>query len=362
MRNLRTVLGRLAALVATLATFSAAVSFCIWTLWGRLPYIDTQRMNTIYTPEPIGLADGISEIDPDGRNLFLVGSSNVREGFRPDVISARIPSLTVHNVAIGASNLAEVYEIVQYVSHFLSPKGRRNAVYVVGIWYGQFVSNEKRWGSKGSTDLDLELRKFHLFTIKDYEVTQTVAIPRWMEVNYIRLFLPLVAAKRLMIYASGTRIRAPYSGVVDANYKAESMRFWRDYMGPPDCSTFAQQFRYLKKLSVFVQQTGGKLVLVDMPLPAWHKTESPYERLFQDTKRNCLGPMVNGPNSAYIELQAQGDDDFYDSAHPKATAAVRWSSALADSLLTQSAAGINGPCCEGSPLHSRPQPLLRLFH
>jgi len=335
MHNLRTVLVRLAVLVTTCATLSVVISLCVWMLWGRLGYIDTERMNTIYTPEPLGLAHGIAEVDPDGQNLFLVGSSNVREGFRPNIINGRLPGFTVHNVAIGASNIAQVYESVQYVNHFLSPVGRRNAVYVVGIWYGQFVSNQKRWGSIGLTDLDLELRKFHLFKVNDYEL-KALAMPRSMEVNYMRLFLPLIAAKRLMIYATGTQIRAPYTGAVDANYKAESMKFWRNYMGAADCSAYAQQFEYLNRLSALIRNTGGKLVLVDMPLPTWHKRQSPYERLFQNLKQTYIEPLVSSQHVSYIEMQTlDSDDDFYDSAHPKAATAVRWSSALANSLKTR---------------------------
>jgi hypothetical protein len=338
MRNLATVLGQMAAIVAILAAFSVASAYCIWAPWGRLPYIDTEQMHTIYTPEPVGVADGITEINPDERNLFLVGSSNVREGFRPNVISDRLPGFTVHNVAIGASNIAEVYEIVQYVNHFLSPVGRKNAVYVVGIWYGQFVSNQKRWNERGLTDLDVELRKFHTFTANDYELRPTVPVPRSIEVNYMRLFVPLIAAKRFIIYASRTQIRAPYTGVVDANYEAESMKFWRDYMGAADDVTYAEQFGYLSKLSEFVRHTGGKLVLVDMPLPVWHKRHSPYEALFQDLKRTSLQSLLTSQNVGYIDMQAfDREDDFYDSAHPKALTAARWSAALASSLKTQAA-------------------------
>ncbi|MEO5345963.1 MAG: hypothetical protein H7834_06255 [Magnetococcus sp. YQC-9] len=336
MRNLKLILSQLVSVALISVVLSGSLTFITWLFWGRQAFIDTELMSTIYAPEPIGVAHGVAEINSDVKNIFLIGSSNVREGFRPTILNQRLSDFTTSNFAIGASNIAQLYETVGLVNHFLTPAGRQNAVYVVGIWYGQFVSNNKRWGPSGKTDLDNELQKFRLFTVNDFELYPRVFMSHEVEVGYIRLFLPLIAAKRFMVYARSLPIRMPYKGKIDDVFKAESKKFWHDYMGTVDDSVDVEQFEYLHKMASLIDKVGSKLILVDMPIPNWHKNASAHNTDYQNRVLWRIEKLAKERQIAYLDMRSlETDGDFYDSAHPTSQAAQYWSASLSH-MITES--------------------------
>ena len=65
--------------------------------------------------------------------LLFVGASNVREGFRPPDSTMLFPGYEAHNLAVGASNITQIIDVVSYIGNSLPKELARQAVFIVGI-------------------------------------------------------------------------------------------------------------------------------------------------------------------------------------------------------------------------------------
>ena len=240
----------------------------------------------------------------------------------------------MHNLAVGASNITQIRQIVELTYEVLSSDERKHTTLVVGIWFGNFVENAKRWGPGKQTDIQVELKRYGGYEFKDHQILPVSTRVQDLRLHYLSLFGPYTLLRRLFVLASGIQIRIPYSGSVDDEFKKRAFAFWREYMGSPDGSLGREQFDAVIELAQLVEKNGGKLVILDLPIPKWHQSASLYLKSYESLKSELIKPLFTNPRVRYMDLRDLNENShFYDSAHPTKQAALIWSTTLKEELL-----------------------------
>lgn len=319
--------------------------------------IDTQRAKaSLYATEPKYLVFNLSALDHEGARVLLLGGSNVREGLRPNFLKPRIGNVEVDNLAIGACDVREVAQIVDAVYAHVPQTSWSDLTFVVGIWYGLFRTAARSWPN-GVTDIDNELLRYGLY-YRDGPIMRR-RVPQSWEPVLQQALRPLLWISRIYdAYVSTTtdwlRIRllrlvgeVPLDvSVTDRDrftltpaQRAASLDYWRQYMGPADAWD-GRPFVALAELARIITRHGSRLVLLDLPLPPWHRAGVPYDDDYRRLEQSLLRETAALPGVTYRSMQDNfGDDDFYDSAHPRPRATARWA---------EQAAGAIGPAIHTS--------------
>ncbi|MFT3735049.1 MAG: hypothetical protein QM776_08495 [Rhodocyclaceae bacterium] len=332
------------------------------SLWW-LPPATTRVLDTgsaarsLYLTEPKYVFLQRAVLDNERDKVLLLGASNVVAGFRQAQIQPQLRGLEVHNLGVGGSNVTQLAQLVELVHAAQTPAARQHNTFVIGLWYGLFASNAVRWHTPdrhaGDTDIDIERYRYGFF--RRTEQGPVALWPQtWLQAGNI-LIHPFLVLDKLARDAT-VSLRRQVAGktpelsnaqrdaaVVSAAERQRYLHFWRDYMGG-NSTLQAEQFRELGALITDIVEQGGRVVLVDLPIPAWHATQSPYDadyrqRLAQDVVHYQINPHVT-----YVQLPTgNADTDFSDEVHPKPRVAQRWASSLA--------AVLNGE--DASPLVAR---------
>jgi hypothetical protein len=320
-------------------------------LFTNQPRLDTAQANqTLFSTTAKYLALGRTQITNQNNKLILTGASNVREGFRPLELEKVFPGLQVHNLAIGASNMTQIGESIDLLLDTVSMDKSQGNQLLIGIWYGLFVENRVRWKSRPS-DLSLEKLRFGIYMNKNGRL-----VPRFPRhilptiVTLLRpvLFIDWLVQKCLVAKLAQAKniiqnlfIERPSLTLKTSNLETISLspaqkefalEFWRSYM--QNNGTLAdEQFNELIRILERAHANRIKTILVDLPLPEWHRSNSPYFKHYQTKKLKYLRQAMNQFDLVYVNLQDLAEEnDFYDSAHPKPSKTWVWSQSLARKL------------------------------
>ena len=99
------------------------------------------------------------------------------------------------------------------------------------------------------------------------------------------------------------------------------------------------QVELLKQTIGKLLVSGEKVVVVDLPIPAWHRDASPYESSYREALKDLLQQFGNQPNFTAMNMDdLDGNLDYSDEVHAKRHLAEVWSNRLAnvlDSFLCQ---------------------------
>ena len=334
--------------------------------------LDNQRIDSgspgIYGTETRYVVYGRNLINKQKANLLMLGASNVREGFRPLEMPFTSEHFEIQNMAVGASNFSQIEQVSDLLREVPFRDGYGKSVVLIGLWYGIFVSDQARWGTSiMTTDIERELLRYNLYIKKGTKVLGTrsilppIIIPQVLSLmqTSFKLTDRLLHLRRFFlnrVYGTEAPARESQSDwiadvLIDFNIeffrnpigprlevgidellpvkekkRLKALAFWNSYFGSGmDSSQFDRLSNYLKDLD----DQGITAVLVDMPLPEWHKSRSPIYSEYQKRKQDIYGIGQPAKNIHYINLQDISDESgFYDSAHPYPKTAVIWSRKL----------------------------------
>jgi hypothetical protein len=279
--------------------------------------------------------------------VIFLGASNVREGFRPAEIQPLLPGYDVHNLALSASNFTQVQQVVNLAYEAFPKMERHNNIFVLGIWYGNFVDNKTRWKT-GRTDIEIEKLRYNFFreNLGDqipavsvgggyeaflFAVRPFILIDRLWNIN----FLNWKASVKKLVYGESPSI-SPNEGLqhMSNTDKIRAFDFWSNYMGDGKQPAYmSEQFVELSKLVRTITSRGDRIVLVDMPIPKWHSDGSVYHHDYMLRKVECLRKIMKEPGAAYIDMSGLNDEaDFYDYAHPRASTTGKWGTCLVTAM------------------------------
>jgi hypothetical protein len=276
-------------------------------------------------------------------NILLVGGSNIGAGFLLTALDGQIQSAAaIHNLGLGGANVTEMGQVTDLVFAAQSEPVRRRDIFVVGIWYGLFGENRLHWYTPdrvpGDTDLDIERYRYGLerrtlqgpvdFVPPTYRDAAVVAI-------YPLLFLDKASrgAFRWISPAHAQTAEELDAYAVSQQEKDRYLKYWRTMMGPARPSSFDEQFAALDKICDRVLAQGARLLLVDLPLPRWHKTASPYQAIYETRAHQLFDRLSGRSGFGFLDMDhLDNDADFYDEVHPKPRTAAIWADRLAVTL------------------------------
>ena len=288
------------------------------------PYLDTSIATaTAFQTEPKMIVYGRDVVSSNPKQTFFLGSSNARETFRVEDFEVLIPEGTVfHNASLSASNVTQIHQVVDLILEDLSVAQRESATFVIGVWYGIFVSDQARWKS-GVTDLEREMYRLGLYSQSNGGLA--AKFPTWWRNQLTRLAMPFLevsarwqhATQALKTELTPKKAKArKCSPPTTQACKDEVLEFWEEYMDNMNGKLSAQQFRSLERLTAKILKAKSSVVLVDMPIPDWHSQESRY---FQDyNNRQGIRALCTSETVKCASLREfSAEDYFYDSIHPK---------------------------------------------
>jgi hypothetical protein len=311
------------------------------------PSLDTsQASHSLYMTEPKYIYLNRSPLSNAGAKVILIGASNTVMGFRQHELAPLINDATVDNLAIGGANITEIGQVVDLATQMENPSSIRGTTFVIGVWYGMFATNREWWYSPdrhgGDTDIDIERYRYG-FCLRTSKGPLSLVPPAYMQTASLVIHPYLVAEKitrdvsdyidrRLLKKPSMLSEAQRDSAVVDEAQKEEMLAYWRGRMGTSG-SIPQEQFETLHHLIEHILSEGAKVVLVDLPLPHWHSSRSPYTDSYYHQLQPVVDDFQNSPQFLFLQLRGLNNDrDFCDEVHPKPHISVRWSRQLAEAL------------------------------
>jgi hypothetical protein len=336
----------------------AAILLCLTTLYLGLlglalclgphssqePGLDASLAgNSIFMTEPKYIYLNRTPLRDSVEKIVLLGASNVDTGFDLGQLRTLLPaSVTVHKLAIGGANMTEVREVIELVQEVQSGEARRHEIVVLGIWYGMFGEDRLRWytpdRSPGDTDIDIERYRYGF---ERRTAHGPVPIVGWQyidtAVTAIRPFLLLDKLGR----DSLERLSEEYpaqpkdldTAIMSEDERGRMMNYWARVMGPARLSTFDEQFAVFERSCDQILAEGSELVVIDLPLPKWHKQRSPYYSYYEDSRIQLMRGWTGRPGFVFLDMtEMDSDADFYDEVHPRPRVTISWARRLATAL------------------------------
>jgi hypothetical protein len=300
--------------------------------------------STLYLTSPKYAFLGRDALDVPEEKVIMVGASNTGLGLRPDQVQALVGCAKVSNLAIGSANITEVRQMIDLVHDVQDAAARRSDTFVIGVWFGMFVDTELLWPGaerhRGDTDLDIERYRYGFYR-RTAAGPVAVLPPRWLHAEVV-LIRPYLLLERSVRWATAGMRRALLgkplemtdadreARVLSASEKQDALAYWRKTMGG-DKPISAAQVTLLQDTIEGLLRSGEKVVLVDLPIPAWHRDASPYQPSYAAEVQGPLFDHFKGrPGFASLKMpDLDADADYSDEVHAKPHLARIWAARLA---------------------------------
>lgn len=361
---LRQIAGLLGALVALYGLVLALTLVFVPASDPTHQALDTTRAsNSLFLTEPKYVFMTRSRLNTLTDKVLVMGASNAGVGFRQAQLQTLLPQTEVHNLSIGGSNATQVRQVIDLVREVQSPEARRHNTVVIGLWYGLFADDRARWHTPdrhaGDTDIDIERYRYGFYRRTEHGPVPLLPPDRLnLGVTLIHPYLVLDrfardttrSMRRLMNDKPKSMTDEQRNAIVLAEAeKQKYLAFWREYMGGATALTEGP-YRELERAVDTVLADGGKVVLVDMPIPPWHAAGSPLHADHLARTGQLVRKLTARPGVTLVRMHdAAGDDDFSDEVHPKPRVSPQWAARLATAitqtpmLAAQSATALNTP-------------------
>ena len=309
--------------------------------------LDSARASaSLYLTEPKYVFMSRPQLDTTADKVLLVGASNTMAGFKQRQVQALLPGLEVHNLAVGGSNITQIGQIVDLVREVQSPAARRHDIYVIGLWYGLFASDQARWYTPdrhaGDTDIDIERYRYGFYRRTDAGAVALLP-PKYLDVGVLLIHPYLVLDRTARDLTASMREslgvkKRPITDeqrdatVLDAADQQRYLAFWRDYTGQAQALGDAP-FDALERIVDGIVADGGRVVLVDLPIPDWHAQGSVLSADYQRHLATLIPRLTTRSAVSFVTLDGMSaSDDFSDEVHPKPRVTPRWAQRLATAL------------------------------
>jgi hypothetical protein len=300
---------------------------------------------SLFATEPKYVFLNRSGLDTTREKVLLLGASNVLAGFRQDQLQQLVPGAEINNLGVGGSNVTQLLQIVDLVHEVQGVEARKANIFVIGTWYGLFADDLRRWRTPdrhpGDTDIDIERYRYGFFR---RTATGPVAVlpPEWLKFGVYFLHPYLVVDKLLRdATKSLRRVMAGKSpeltdasrnaAIVDERERRRYLAFWEDYMGG-NGRLSDDQFYVMAEMVRRISRAGGRVIIADLPLPAWHAERSPYHAEYRQRTQQLFKTLAMLPGVQAMRVGDSAGDAFTDEVHPKPETTAAWAVQLATVL------------------------------
>jgi hypothetical protein len=302
---------------------------------------------TIYMTVPKYVFLGRSVLDNPDRKVILIGASNTGVGFRQKVVQANLGCANVSNLGMGGANISEVKQVIDLVHEVQNPQDRQFNTFVIGVWFGMFIDSELKYAegdrNRGETDIDIERYRYGFYR-RTPDGPVAVLPPKWLDAGVMALRPFLLIEKLARQARAGVnfvltgRTTAQRTddererAVMSEEEKQKALEYWKESMGRKSEISRAQ-VELLKQTIDTLLNSGEKVVLADLPIPAWHRDASPYQRGYREALTGVLEQFCDRTNFTSLSMDdLDGDLDYSDEVHAKRHLSDIWSTRLATML------------------------------
>ena len=264
--------------------------------------------------------------------VILVGASNFQKVLASEL---DVPSFAAANISVDGSGLAEIGRLVELAYEAVSPATRGRNIFAIGVWYGEFCNLH----GTVLDSLNQQLTRYGLYRFgPDNSVVRT--IPRSLLSPALTAIRPLLVEQRLwgsLEDAGKSFARFAISGdagpiTVDqmaqnnATYDVAGREKVIEERKAMCTQIDPANFVMLEQIVARITRGGDRAIIVDLPIPQWHADGVPMFAAYQRAKVQGFSSALSHEGAGYLNLQTSlGDDDFYDSVHPKPLAATKLS-------------------------------------
>lgn len=278
------------------------------------------------------------------KRVIILGASNAQLGFSASHLSEQIPGHAVHNLSVVSANATVIREMTDLVEARIGPEEMAGDVYVIAVWYGNFVSDAYRWGAGPEgpvrTLLESEARRFGL--AKQTEDGYELRVPE-RNLNEAQFFAhPLLAMDRLIRVLTRTRTFPTESEmdsmvITDASRERNRETRKQETGGLPLSDA---QFALLTDTISHLNARGAKVVLVSLPLPKWHRDSTSYHADYMTRIMTLVRGQDANPDFTFVDLgDLDNEDWFFDDAHLRPAYREVWSNRIAPAVRAMLEAG-----------------------
>jgi hypothetical protein len=298
--------------------------------------------------------------------LLILGSSAAQEAYRPGELQPDLPFYQVNNLAIGGANIGEIRETFLHCIKAMPTGICGDSAILIALSYPLFAPDETRWKHPEFVSPAIVASGLFISDLKREAMRNPLVLDSGNPVfKVLPGTLVSLGKWRCAFWADFRRIHPEHPGDALSKWKGwkwrlrkrhagdqslflkrrkpekrelpsprEQMEWLSDYMGSEPGVLVPEQFDCLSGLICAIRSDGLKVFIVDMPLPSWHRTESPYVGPYRERLRETLAPFRADKGVVFIDLSESADDNgFRDSIHPAVANRRVWSSTLAEELI-----------------------------
>jgi hypothetical protein len=330
---------------AALYVLLAAASFVVFpdpSSGGPRDFQSADR--TLYMTVPKYVFLGRSVLDSPDNKVILVGASNTGVGFRQGLIQSKLGCAKVSNLGMGGANITEIGQVIDLVHEVQSDQDRRSNIFVIGVWFGMFVDSDLKYAdadrNRGETDVDIERYRYGFYR-RTSNGPVAVLPPSWLDAGVMAL-RPFLLFEKLAREAraginlvltgrtSAQRTEAEREvAVMSEDEKQKALEYWKESMGRKR-EISRVQVELLQAIIEKLLNSGEKVVLVGLPIPAWHRDASPYQRGYQEAFDSLRQRFTTRTSFTAMSMDdLDGNLDYSDEVHAKRHLAEVWSTRLA---------------------------------
>ena len=305
--------------------------------------------NSLYMTVPKYVFLGRRVLESSDNKVLLVGASNAGVGFIQKAVQSQLGCAKVSNLAMGGANISEVAQVIDLVHEIQNDRDRRLNTFVIGVWFGMFVDSDIKYSdpdrNRGETDLDIEKYRYGFYRRSP---TGPVAVlpPNWLDAGVMAI-RPILLVEKIAREAraginliltgrtSAQRTDAEREvAVMSAEDKKKALEYWNETMGRKT-EISRSQVALLRDTIDSLLRSGERVILVDLPIPAWHRNASPFQQGYEQSIKEIFGQFSSRSNFASMTMDdLDGDLDYSDEVHAKRHLADIWSARLAAVLDT----------------------------
>jgi hypothetical protein len=233
--------------------------------------------------------------------------------------------------------------LVELVYEAVSPVTRGRNIFVIGVWYGEFCNLH----GSARQSLNRQLTGYGLYRFgPDNSVVRT--IPSSLLSPALTAIRPLLVAQRLwgsLRDAGKSLARFAISGdagpvtvdqlvqnnvTVDVAGRQKLIEKREAMCTKIDPATFVMLDQIVDRIT----RTGDRAIIADLPIPQWHADGVPAFAAYQRAKVRGFSSALSHEGASYLDLQSSlGEDDFWDSVHPKPSAATKLSRLIGEASI-----------------------------
>jgi hypothetical protein len=302
---------------------------------------------TLYMTVPKHVFLGHGVLNNPAEKAILVGASNTGQGFIQKTVQSKLACAKVSNLAVGGANISEVKQIIDLVHQVQRPADWSSNTFVIGVWYGMFIDSDTKYSDpdrhRGETDIDLEKYRYGFYRRTPEGPVARLAA-NWLDAGVLAIRPILVIEKIAREIRAGVNVlrtgrrSAQLSeaerdaGSLSEQGKKKALDYWKESMGTKGEISLGQM-ALLKDTIDTLLGAGERVVLVDLPLPTWHRDASPFQRGYEQAFADISGQFAGRRNFVLMSMSdLNSEQDYYDEAHPKRHLANVWSVRLGNLL------------------------------